>query len=268
MIKLFFSFSPTVSDELVAFEPLIGLLCCLTAVCSAVPDFNATVKQFCGSVLRFVSQVRRKSLSTVVYHCCAVRYRTNVGLFPSVRRFNKSFVALWVRAHLDFAKRSKCLVDYSKHLVARTVEFLWRPRQEALLSFLLMALRVVVVYEAFGSQLFATEAAVPLKLRLSACSFCLGEYNFAVFYCCSCGGVPTCPDSSCCEVFWFFGPVNFFAVSLKERFHYIAEQSCARLNRYGYSPSLEPSDQFSTPKGASCLYNLLYFRAELLGVKF
>ena len=78
------------------------------------------------------------------------------------------------------------------------VQLLRRPGQVLELSFALVGLYVVGVYEALRRQLFSTETTVPLELGLSARTFCLADDHFAIFNHGSCCGVPTHPDSSCC----------------------------------------------------------------------
>ena len=121
----------------------------------------------------------------------AVGYWANVGSFLFFFWLLKSFVALCQWAHLNFSKRWKFLLDYSWHLVESANEFLWSPRQLAVLPFFLVGLRVVVVDEAFGPQLLTTEAAVPLKLRISATRFLPVDLNLAVFKVGVCCGVAT-----------------------------------------------------------------------------
>ena len=170
---------------------MIGLLCCLSTFCSAVPNFNATVKQFCGSINRFFSKVSGKYLPVVLYLGCAVRYWANVGSFLWIVWLLKSFVAFWEWAHWNFANQWNFLLDYSWHLVESANEFLWSPRQLTLCPFFLVGLRVVVVDEAFRPQLLTTEAAVPLKLRIAATRFLSVDLNLAVFKVGVCCGVAT-----------------------------------------------------------------------------
>ena len=119
-------------------------------------------------MLRFITKVSGKLLPVVLYLGSAVGYWANVGSFLFFFWLLKSFVALCQWAHLNFSKRWKFLLDYSWHLVESANEFLWSPRQLAVLPFFLVGLRVVVVDKAFSPQLLITEAAVPLELCISA----------------------------------------------------------------------------------------------------